>query len=127
MPADASRDGRAVDDIGYYNPLPNPSAIKIDMDKARSWIRSGALPTDRVWKLLEAAQPGFRETLKEVKPAEESAETAAPLAAAKAKPSAKAKAKPAAKAKAKPAAKAKAKPAAKAKAKAKAKSGSKKS
>jgi len=125
MPADASRDGRAVDDIGYYNPLPNPSAIKIDMDKARTWIRSGARPTDRVWKLLEAAEPGFRETLKVAKPPEESTEKAAPLA--KAKPAAKAKAKPAARATAKPAAKAKAKPAAKAKAKAKAKSGSKKS
>lgn len=46
------RDGRFIEEIGYYNPLKEPSEIKIDMDKAEKWISNGAQPTDTVKELL---------------------------------------------------------------------------
>ena len=64
MPSRAARDGRYVDDLGYYNPLSDPSDIQIDLERARKWVRHGAQPSDRVWKLLEVLEPGFRDGLK---------------------------------------------------------------
>jgi small subunit ribosomal protein S16 len=49
------RDGRFVEEIGYYDPKTNPSTIKIDEAKAKEWLNSGAQPSDRVRKLLEQA------------------------------------------------------------------------
>ena len=42
------RDGRFVDEIGYYDPTKEPSVVKIDGEKAKSWIAKGAQPTDTV-------------------------------------------------------------------------------
>ena len=50
------RDGRFIEEIGYYNPLTEPSTIKIDLDKAKNWIANGAQPTDTVRGLLKKAQ-----------------------------------------------------------------------
>ncbi len=47
------RDGRFIEEIGYYNPLTNPIDIKIDADKAKKWIANGAQPTDTVKALLK--------------------------------------------------------------------------
>lgn len=47
------RDGRFIEEIGTYNPLTNPSEIKIDGDKAKKWLSNGAQPTDTVRKLLK--------------------------------------------------------------------------
>ena len=47
------RDGRFIEEIGYYNPLTNPAEIKIDADKAKAWIANGAQPTDTVRILLK--------------------------------------------------------------------------
>ena len=47
------RDGRFIEEIGYYNPLTNPVDIKIDADKAKKWIGNGAQPTDTVKALLK--------------------------------------------------------------------------
>ncbi len=47
------RDGRFVEEIGYYNPLTEPAEIKIDADKAKQWIKNGAQPTDTVKALLK--------------------------------------------------------------------------
>ena len=47
------RDGRFIDEIGYYNPLTEPADIKIDAEKAEKWITSGAQPTDTVKALLK--------------------------------------------------------------------------
>ncbi len=47
------RDGRFIEEIGYYNPLTNPADIKIDADKAKKWIANGAQPTDTVKALLK--------------------------------------------------------------------------
>lgn len=49
----ASRDGRFVDEIGYYNPVSNPVELKIDVEKAQAWMKTGAQPTDTVRALLK--------------------------------------------------------------------------
>jgi small subunit ribosomal protein S16 len=47
------RDGRFIEEIGYYNPLTNPADIKIDSAKASDWLGKGAQPTDTVRILLK--------------------------------------------------------------------------
>ena len=47
------RDGRFIEEIGYYNPLTNPVDIKIDADKAKKWLNNGAQPTETVKALLK--------------------------------------------------------------------------
>ena len=47
------RDGRFIEEIGYYNPLTNPAEIKIDADKANKWLLQGAQPTETVKSLLK--------------------------------------------------------------------------
>jgi small subunit ribosomal protein S16 len=46
------RDGRVIETIGQYNAQTNPSTIKIDEERARSWLARGAQPSDTVRKLL---------------------------------------------------------------------------
>ncbi|HEY8395130.1 MAG TPA: 30S ribosomal protein S16 [Thermaerobacter sp.] len=53
--AHSPRDGRFVDEIGYYNPTTDPATIKIDAEKALEWLRKGAQPTDTVRVLLKRA------------------------------------------------------------------------
>ena len=50
------RDGRFIEEIGYYDPLTEPVTIKIDMEKANNWIQNGAQPTDTVKVLLKKAE-----------------------------------------------------------------------
>jgi small subunit ribosomal protein S16 len=47
------RDGRFIEIVGIYDPRPDPSAVRIDNDKAVDWLRKGAQPTESVRKLLE--------------------------------------------------------------------------
>ena len=47
------RDGRFIDEIGYYDPTKEPSVIKVDADKAKEWIAKGAQPTDTVKVILK--------------------------------------------------------------------------
>ena len=47
------RDGRFIEEIGYYNPTTEPSEIKIDAEKANKWIANGAQPTETVKVLLK--------------------------------------------------------------------------
>ena len=47
------RDGKCIDEIGYYNPLTNPADIKIDAEKAQKWLENGAQPTETVKSLLK--------------------------------------------------------------------------
>ena len=49
------RDGRFIEDIGYYNPLEEPAVVKVDVEKAQKWIANGAQPTDTVKDLLKRA------------------------------------------------------------------------
>jgi small subunit ribosomal protein S16 len=49
------RDGPFIEILGTYNPLENPSAIDINLDKAKLWLQRGAQPTDTVKKLMQKA------------------------------------------------------------------------
>ena len=49
------RDGRFIDELGFYDPTQEPSVVKIDTEKAKNWIAKGAKPTDTVAKLLKIA------------------------------------------------------------------------
>lgn len=46
------RDGRYLDQVGFYNPLTNPATITVDRDKAIDWLQRGAQPTETVEILL---------------------------------------------------------------------------
>ena len=47
------RDGRFIEEIGYYDPTKEPAVVKIDAEKAQKWISNGAQPTDTVKALLK--------------------------------------------------------------------------
>ncbi|MBQ1537025.1 MAG: 30S ribosomal protein S16 [Ruminococcus sp.] len=47
------RDGKFIAEIGTYDPLTNPSTIKINADEAKKWLANGAQPTDTVKALLK--------------------------------------------------------------------------
>ena len=49
------RDGRFIEEVGYYDPNQNPSVVKIDEEKAKKWLATGAQPTETVAKLLKVA------------------------------------------------------------------------
>ncbi len=53
--ASSPRDGRIIENIGWYNPRVEPSAIHIDADKAVRWLNNGAQPTESVESLLKRA------------------------------------------------------------------------
>lgn len=50
------RDGRFIEEIGYYDPTQTPSVINVDTEKADKWVKNGAQPTETVKKLLKNAQ-----------------------------------------------------------------------
>ena len=50
-----ARDGRFIEEIGYYDPTKEPSVVKIDADKAKQWLANGAQPTDTVREILKKA------------------------------------------------------------------------
>jgi small subunit ribosomal protein S16 len=47
------RDGRFIEEIGYYNPLTDPIEVKINEQKATDWLNKGAIPTDTVKHLFK--------------------------------------------------------------------------
>lgn len=47
------RDGRFIEEIGYYNPMEEPSVVKVDPEKAKEWMSKGAQPTDTVKALFK--------------------------------------------------------------------------
>ena len=50
------RDGKFIEEIGYYNPLSNPVDIKINAEKATKWLANGAQPTETVRNLLKKTE-----------------------------------------------------------------------
>jgi len=46
------RDGRFIEIVGFYDPRPDPSVIRVDNEKALRWLKNGAQPSERVKKLL---------------------------------------------------------------------------
>ena len=47
------RDGRFIEEIGYYDPTKEPNLVKIDTEKAKTWLQNGAQPTDTVRVILK--------------------------------------------------------------------------
>ena len=47
------RDGRFIEEVGYYDPTKEPSLVKIDGEKVKKWLQNGAQPTDTVRSLLK--------------------------------------------------------------------------
>lgn len=52
MDSRKARDGKYIDQIGFYNPVSEPKQIVIDAEKAKEWLANGAQPTDTVMGLL---------------------------------------------------------------------------
>lgn len=52
--ARSPRNGRFIEEIGYYNPLTEPKQVKIDEEKGIKWLATGAQPTEVVKKLFAA-------------------------------------------------------------------------
>jgi small subunit ribosomal protein S16 len=50
-----SRDGRALEILGFYDPLTDPATVRLDDERIRAWIDRGALPSDTVVKLMRQA------------------------------------------------------------------------
>src|SRR3954464_1566103 len=97
----APRDGRFIERLGYFNPLlpkDNTERLKMDIDKIKSWLDKGAVPSDRIMRFLDAA--GVRKREKRNNPEravprkerKAKAEEAAKVAAAAPKPAAAPKA-----------------------------------
>lgn len=53
-----ARDGRALEILGFYNPLTDPATVQIDADKLNAWIAKGAQPSETVVKLMRQAGIG---------------------------------------------------------------------
>lgn len=49
----APRDGKFIEEIGFYDPMKEPVVINIDSEKAQKWLSTGAIPTDTVRALLK--------------------------------------------------------------------------
>ena len=47
------RDGRFIEEIGYYDPTKEPTVVNLDADKAKTWLKNGAQPTDAVKVILK--------------------------------------------------------------------------
>ncbi|MEI3541566.1 MAG: 30S ribosomal protein S16 [Acutalibacteraceae bacterium] len=47
------RDGRFIEELGYYNPLKDPIELKVNDEKVKNWIKNGAQPTDTVKSLFK--------------------------------------------------------------------------
>ncbi|MFW6323779.1 MAG: 30S ribosomal protein S16 [Desulfovibrionales bacterium] len=57
MDSETRRDGRALEYLGFYNPMVKPSEFKIDEERVSYWIERGAQPTDTVRSLLKKGAP----------------------------------------------------------------------
>ncbi len=55
MDSKKRRDGRALEYLGYYNPMTEPPEIKVETEKAQRWLDRGAIPSNTVRSLLEKA------------------------------------------------------------------------
>ncbi|MDO4199381.1 MAG: 30S ribosomal protein S16 [Clostridia bacterium] len=48
------RDGKCIEEIGYFNPMVEPAEIKLDMEKVEKWLKNGAQPTERVKSIINS-------------------------------------------------------------------------
>ncbi|HHU53543.1 MAG TPA: 30S ribosomal protein S16 [Clostridiaceae bacterium] len=56
------RDGRFIEEIGFYNPLVEPADVRLDLEKVDQWIKNGAKPTDTVRALINKAKQADTKT-----------------------------------------------------------------
>lgn len=59
----APRDGRFVENLGYYNPLPDPARLVVDLERVDYWVGQGAVASDTVQSLVAKARAGGDETV----------------------------------------------------------------
>ena len=101
-PTSAGRDGRFVEQLGHYDPLQEPSLVKVDKDRVLHWLKSGASPSDTlirllkkegIWEDFEGAKPEKKPRRKPVqarvkkeKPVKEKKRKPAPVAEEEAAP-----------------------------------------
>ena len=71
------RDGRFIEEVGYYNPIEKPAVVKINKDLAMKWLNNGAIPTDTVRDIFskEGVMKKFHESKMTKKTAKEKKET----------------------------------------------------
>ena len=71
------RDGRFIEEVGYYNPIEKPAVVKIDKDLAMKWLSNGAIPTDTVRDIFskEGVMKEFHESKMTKKASKEKKET----------------------------------------------------
>ena len=71
------RDGRFIEEVGYYNPIEKPAVVKIDKDLAMKWLSNGAIPTDTVRDIFskEGVMKEFHESKMTKKATKEKKET----------------------------------------------------
>ena len=70
------RDGRFIEEIGYFNPISDPEELKINVEAAQKWLSTGAQPTDTAKALLKKAGVYDEAPAAEEAPAEAPAEEA---------------------------------------------------
>lgn len=75
-PTSAARDGRFVEHLGHYDPLQEPSLVKVDKERVLYWLKNGASPSDTlirllkregIWEEFEAGRPAAKPKRKPVK------------------------------------------------------------
>ena len=97
-----SRDGRALEILGFYDPLTEPATVQLETEKIRAWIGKGAQPSETVVKLMRQAEKAATAGTEAEKP-KRATRPAKPKASSKAAAKAKVKAEAAAEAEAQPA------------------------
>ena len=63
-----SRDGRALEILGFYDPLTEPATVNLDIEKINAWIGKGAQPSETVGKLMRQAEREAQQPAEEEKP-----------------------------------------------------------
>lgn len=74
------RDGRFIEIVGRYNPRTKPATLEMDLERVEGWLEKGAIPSERVGKLIEIArspESEAPETAKDQRPSKKAAEKAA--------------------------------------------------
>lgn len=56
------RDGRCIEQLGYYDPMKDPFILKVDLDRVDHWVGVGAQPTETVARLIKRAREAAAET-----------------------------------------------------------------
>ncbi len=56
MPKTRARDGRAIEELGFYDPTRNPVTLKLNLERAKFWIQRGAIPSPTVKQLIKKAK-----------------------------------------------------------------------